>query len=104
MSDSEGSAVSGEIPSHTNLIEALRNAVKQVFASDLLENLTVKRIRKAAEEELELGEDFFKHDPEWSAKSKRIIQEEAVSLQLLGSSLPFVDIFYVIGSSTCIER
>ncbi|KAI9707201.1 MAG: hypothetical protein M1836_000161 [Candelina mexicana] len=77
MSESEGSDAPATGPSDSVLTEALRNAVKKVFKSECLEDLTVKRIRKATEEQLELAEEFFKHDSEWNARSKYIIEEEA---------------------------
>ncbi|KAI9787032.1 MAG: hypothetical protein M1835_002878 [Candelina submexicana] len=77
MSESEGSDAPAMGPSDSVLTEALRNSVKKVFESERLEDLTVKRIRKATEEQLELAEEFFKHDSKWSARSKHVIEEEA---------------------------
>ena len=62
------------------LEQALRRAVQLVYSRGDLESLTVKRIRKAAEEDLDLHVDFFKRHPEWEGKSKRIIKDEAVRL------------------------
>ncbi|KAI9723659.1 MAG: hypothetical protein M1812_000959 [Candelaria pacifica] len=77
MSDSEGSDASATGLSDPILAQALRSAIKDVFKSGQLENLTVRRIRKATEEQLGLEDDFFKHDSKWSAKSKQVIEEEA---------------------------
>ena len=75
MSDS---SLSESAPSTAVLEQALRNAVKDVYRSGNLDNLTVKRIRKAVEVDLELGDDFFKNDPAWKEESKTIIQTEVV--------------------------
>lgn len=75
MSDSSRS---DGAPSRTVLKQALRNAVKDVYRSGDLDNLTVKRIRKSVEVDLALADDFFKNDPEWKEESKNIIQSEVV--------------------------
>ena len=69
----------GEIPSDRALTEAIREAVQNVFAAGDMENLTVKRVRMAVEEKLDLKEDFFKRDENWSKRSKALIEEESVS-------------------------
>ena len=69
----------GEIPSDRALTEAIREAVQNVFAAGDMENLTVKRVRMAVEEKLDLKEDFFKRDENWSQRSKALIEEESVS-------------------------
>ncbi|MCJ1432604.1 hypothetical protein MMC27_001961 [Xylographa pallens] len=63
-------------PSVMILEESLRNAVRDVYKRGDLEELTVKRMRKAVEKDLNLQEDFFKK-PAWKDKSKQIIEEEA---------------------------
>ncbi|MCJ1399309.1 hypothetical protein MMC11_002511 [Xylographa trunciseda] len=63
-------------PSVKLLEQSLRNAVRDVYKRGDLEELTVKRMRKAVEENLKLSEDFFK-SPAWKGKSKQIIEEEA---------------------------
>ena len=65
-------------PSRLVLETALRNAVQQVYDSGNLENLTVKRVRKAAEEQLGLAEGYFKNGSFWPEASKQIIQFEVV--------------------------
>ena len=75
MSDSSLSSVT---PSQTALEQALRNAVQRVYKLGNLEELTVKRIRAAAEQDLDLEEDFFKTDTIWKVKSKNIIESEVV--------------------------
>ncbi len=69
-----------DTPSMAVLEQALRNAVKEVYRSGDLDNLTVKRIRKSVEADLELQDGFFKNDPEWKEESKSIIQSEVVRL------------------------
>ena len=64
-------------PSVMLLEQSLRNAVRDVYKRGDLEELTVKRMRKAVEKDLNLHEDFFKK-PAWKDKSKQIIEEEAV--------------------------
>ncbi|MCJ1270051.1 hypothetical protein MMC22_009945 [Lobaria immixta] len=73
MSDSSLSSVT---PSQAALEQALRNAVERVYKLGNLEELTVKRIRAAAEQDLDLEEGFFKTDSTWKEKSKDIIQSE----------------------------
>lgn len=75
MSDSSLSSVT---PSQAALEQALRNAVQRVYKLGHLEELTVKRIRAAAEQDLDLEEDFFKTDSTWKGKSKKIIESEVV--------------------------
>ena len=78
MSDS---SISEPRPSDTDMEQALRHAVQSVYSTGDWDSLTVKRMRKAAEEDLGLSIDFFKQDVEWEAKSKRIIKQEAVRLK-----------------------
>jgi hypothetical protein len=66
-------------PSDDTLAAALRDAVKRIFDAGDLSELTVKRVRAAAERKLQLPEDFFKGHPEWRGKSKEIVEAEAVS-------------------------
>ena len=75
MSDS---SLSDGAPSKEVLEQALRNAVTDVYQSGDLDNLTVKRIRKSVEIDLDLREDFFKNDPAWKDRSKNVIQSEVV--------------------------
>ena len=65
-------------PPDAILQKALRSAVQLVYTSGNLEELTVKRIRKLAENELKLEEDFFKNHIEWKDRSKEIISSEVV--------------------------
>lgn len=78
MSDS---SLSDGHPSDATLEQALRNAVRKVYKSGKLEELTVKRIRKSTEGKLDLQDDFFKNDSAWKEKSKDIIQSEVVRVR-----------------------
>ncbi|KAI9840899.1 MAG: hypothetical protein M1837_001226 [Sclerophora amabilis] len=77
MSDTDPDASS--VPSDTAISTALRDAVKRVFASDQLENLTVKRVRATVTRDLALPDELFKSNEEWKAKSKEIIEEESAA-------------------------
>ena len=70
--------MSTPIPSAAKLEHALRHAVQVVYKTGNLEELTVKRVRRAAEEALGLDEGFFKTDLEWKDRSKEIISAEVV--------------------------
>lgn len=73
------SSLSDGPPSDATLEQALRHAVQNVYKSGDLEQLTVKRLRKAAEEDLDLQAGFFKQGAAWKEKSKAIIESEVVS-------------------------
>ena len=75
MSDTSASM---SVPSDAKLERALRDAVRDVYKNGDLENLTVKRIRKAVQEKLALEEDFFKSNDRWKEESKSVIQSEVV--------------------------
>ena len=72
------SSLSNGPPADATLEQALRKAVQQIYKSGDLENLTIRRLRKVAEEDLDLDDDFFKIDPIWKEKSKNVIQAEVV--------------------------
>lgn len=74
------SSLSDGAPSQEVLEQALRNAVREVYRSGDLDDLTVKRIRKCVEADLKLQDDFFKNDPSWRDESKTIIQSEVVGV------------------------
>ena len=75
MSDS---SLSDGPPSAAVLEQALRDAVRDVYRRGDLDNLTIKRIRKSVETDLDLHNDFFKIHPAWKERSKNIIQTEVV--------------------------
>lgn len=72
------SSLSSAAPSHATLEQALRDTVHQVFQSGNLDELTIKRVRIAAEKKLDLEDGFYKNDLMWKEESKRIIQSEVV--------------------------
>ena len=84
------SSLSDGAPSEEELEQALRNAVREVYLSGDLDNLTVKRIRKSVEADLDLQDDFFKTDPEWKERSKNVIQSEVVRAQPIHSLLAYI--------------
>ena len=78
MSDS---SLSDSTLSEGVLEQALRNAVREVYRSGDLDDLTIKRIRKSVEVDLDLQDDFFKTNPAWKERSKNVIQSEVVCVQ-----------------------
>jgi DEK C terminal domain len=74
MSDSELSDVG---PSDDVLEQELRQVVRGIVKSGKLEELTVKRVRAAAEKNLGVDEGFYKREA-WKDRSKTIIEYEAV--------------------------
>lgn len=77
-SDEEANDSSNSIPSDDRLEKALRNSVANIFRTGKLEELTVKRVRRATETALGLEEGFFKAHEEWKTRSDQIIKDEAV--------------------------
>jgi hypothetical protein len=67
-------------PTDSALVAQLKKSVKSIFASDR-EQLTVKKVRTAAEEELDLDTGFFL-SPEWKDKSKNIIKDHVVRVPI----------------------
>ncbi|KZF21876.1 hypothetical protein L228DRAFT_283999 [Xylona heveae TC161] len=76
MSDSEASDAT---PGSPVLEKGLRDVVRAVFTASTFqpEELTVRRMRAAAEDALSLPANFFKKHDEWNQRSKEIIQSEA---------------------------
>ncbi|KAB8226840.1 putative transcriptional regulator [Aspergillus alliaceus] len=78
-SNSESESELSTAPSVTSdnaLEKALRDAVAKVYKSGAMEELTVKRVRLAAEKELGVEEGFFKASRDWKSKSDQIIKDE----------------------------
>ncbi|QQK48119.1 Transcriptional regulator, putative [Penicillium digitatum] len=78
MSDSESEA-DGEVlhtPSDQTLEKGLRDQVATIFKSGNMEELTVKRVRLAAEDTLGLTAGYFKLTGDWKARSENIIKDE----------------------------
>ncbi|KAL5337319.1 hypothetical protein BJX70DRAFT_248682 [Aspergillus crustosus] len=63
-------------PLDKELERALRDAVAKIYQSGKMENLTVKRVRIAAEKELQLEEGFYKSNGDWKSRSDQIIKDE----------------------------
>ncbi|KXG46009.1 uncharacterized protein PGRI_048650 [Penicillium griseofulvum] len=78
MSDSESEAESEapSVPSDKVLERGLRDQVAAIFKSGNMEELTVKRVRLAAEATLGLTEGYFKSTGDWKARSEAIIKSE----------------------------
>ena len=74
-------------PSDKAINKALRDVVANIFKSGKMEELTVKRVRLAAEKALGIEEGFFKGDATWKTKSDQIIKEEVVSCYILAIGL-----------------
>ncbi|KAL4740058.1 hypothetical protein BDV11DRAFT_186084 [Aspergillus similis] len=65
-------------PSDKELERALRETVARIFKTGKMEELTVKRVRLAAEKTLHIEEGFFRSNGDWKARSERIIKDEVV--------------------------
>lgn len=80
-SESEAEADAATVPSDAVLEQALRDEVAVIFKSGNMEELTVKRVRLAAEKKLGLEEGFFKTKGDWKTRSDQIIKDEVVRPQ-----------------------
>lgn len=69
-------------PTDAVIEKELRDVIRNIHASGRPEELTVKRVRAAAEKSLSLDEGFLKQDA-WKNRSKTFIEREAVALFLL---------------------
>jgi hypothetical protein len=79
MSDSESDIA---IPDSSKIEKTLRAIVARLYKAGDHEELTVKRVRKAAESKLELPDDFLKENETWKSKSKDIIADEHVGIAI----------------------
>lgn len=77
-SASESEADVPTIPSDEVLEKSLRDEVAAIFKSGNMEELTMKRVRLAAEKKLGLEEGFFKSTGNWKPRSDQIIKDEVV--------------------------
>ncbi|OQE24084.1 hypothetical protein PENFLA_c010G02655 [Penicillium flavigenum] len=64
------------IPSDQIVEKTLRDQVAAIFKSGNMEELTVKRVRLAAEDILGLTAGYFKSTGDWKARSENIIKDE----------------------------
>jgi len=65
-------------PDHLKIKFELRNTVTRIYENGNLEDLTVRRVREAAEDKLGLERGWFKAHPYWKNRSKELIEQEAV--------------------------
>lgn len=77
-SESESEPDVSTTPSDKQLEKGLRDEVAGIFKSGNMEELTVKRVRLAAEKKLGLAEGYFKTTGDWKARSEQIIKAEVV--------------------------
>ncbi|CAI7678013.1 unnamed protein product [Penicillium pancosmium] len=75
-SESELEADTPNVPSDTTLEQALRDEVASRFKTGRREEITVKRVRLAVEEELKLEAGFFRATGNWKEKSEEIIRNQ----------------------------
>ncbi|KAJ5768445.1 hypothetical protein N7533_001028 [Penicillium manginii] len=90
-SESEPEADTPNVPSDATLEQALRDEVTCRWESGRQEEITVKRVRLAVEEELKLEGGFFRTTGDWKAKSEEIIRDQVVRLLQLSSGLYHLD-------------
>ena len=57
----------------------IHDIIAELYRTNKLEEITVKRVRTAAEQELSLEPGWFKSHAEWRNRSKNFIAEEAVN-------------------------
>ncbi|KAJ5555183.1 Transcriptional regulator [Penicillium sp. DV-2018c] len=79
-SDAEGKGHTHITPSDEALEQSLRDAVAAIFKSGNMDELTLKRVRLAAEAILGLTQGYFKSSDVWKTRSEEIIKDE-VALQ-----------------------
>ncbi|KAK3059982.1 hypothetical protein LTS18_009608, partial [Coniosporium uncinatum] len=66
-----------DVPSEARLEQALRDVVRRHYKLKLdSEELTVKRVRAAAESDIGLDDGFYKSHTSWNGKSKDVIRDE----------------------------
>ena len=77
MSDSENDIA---IPNDFKIEQTLRAIVARLYKAGDHGELTVKRVRTAAEIKLELPDGFLKENQDWKSRSKDIIADEHVGI------------------------
>lgn len=75
-SDQEQNHTGPSIPPDEAVDNALRNAVTNTFRTGKLEELTVRRMRSAAEGALGLQEGFLRGNAVWKKRSDRVVKGE----------------------------
>ena len=81
------------------IVQALQDTVRDVYKEGNLEELTVKRIRKAVEVALGLQDGFFANNKTWKDKSKRIVVSEVVRTPFC-ASLVYVTMSYKLAGDS----
>jgi hypothetical protein len=66
------------MPSASEIEAAIRSIIADLYATDNLADLTVKRVRVAAEKKCKLRAGYLKEENAWRERSKTFIEEEAV--------------------------
>jgi len=79
MSDSDSDGAGVSIPPH-KIEQALRDAANDIFKHDP-DSLTLKRVRIAAEEKLELEDGWFKTNSKWNVRSKELVHKHVEKLE-----------------------
>ena len=72
-------------PQASRVEESIRRVIKNIYDSGNLDDLTVKRVRTAAEKELHLPDRWFRDHAEWKDKSAELIKRVVVSFETLPS-------------------
>ncbi|KAE8153989.1 hypothetical protein BDV25DRAFT_136358 [Aspergillus avenaceus] len=75
-SEAESDPETPSVPSDDALEKALRDVVAEIYKTGNMEELTVRRVRNAAEKALQVEEGFFKGDSTWKSKSDQVIKDE----------------------------
>jgi len=83
MSDSE----TADLPSDATIARTLRDVVIATHKSGKDEDLTVKRVRAKAEEQLGLSAGYLKTNQRWKQKSQDNILEAVVSISFTSRHL-----------------
>lgn len=68
------------LPSEATISQKLRDVVIAIHKSGKNDELTLKRVRARAENELSLPDGFLKTDSKWKAQSKDIVGSAVVSI------------------------
>ncbi|KAL1637357.1 hypothetical protein SLS58_009303 [Diplodia intermedia] len=75
MSDSDAEPVPAIAPD-AKIEHALRNVVRDLWLSGDHENLTLRRVRKSVEHQLDLPDSFFRTDRAWKDRSENVITDQ----------------------------
>jgi hypothetical protein len=70
-----------DIPPPSEIEATFRAIIRSLYEADDLDNLTVKRIRAAAEDQLDLPAGFLRDNAEWKERSKKYIEAQAAAYE-----------------------